>query len=189
MDPISIALMLGGAAVSVIGGAKSASASSDYNQANKASIALQQKVEAQRQQAMELDARRKEMEIIRTQQRARSLALTNSTAQGASLGSGLQGGYGQISGQSGVNTLGIQQNLGIGRNIFGLNEQISQQKIAMSDANQQMQLGQGLTSFGGSLMGSAQSAGKIFSGYGNGVPKTDYFGQSGGIYGQLGPMV
>jgi len=40
-------------------------------------------------------------------QRARSLALSTATNQGAQFGTGLQGGYGQISGESGTNMLGI----------------------------------------------------------------------------------
>jgi hypothetical protein len=52
------------------------------------------------------------------------------TGAGAQFGSGLQGAYGQISGQSGVNLLGIRQNLELGRNIFDINAGISQQQIA-----------------------------------------------------------
>lgn len=85
-------------------------------------------IEGMREKAMNLDARRRQMEIIRNQQRYRALALTNATAQGAQFGSGIQGGYGQISGQTGVNLLGVQQNLGIGQDIFALNRQITGQK-------------------------------------------------------------
>lgn len=100
---------------------------------NQQIVGYEREVEAQRKQAMELDARRRQLEVIRNQQRARSIAITNATAQNAGRGTGLQGGYGQISGQSGVNLLGIQQNLQIGQNIFGLQSQITDQRLAYSD--------------------------------------------------------
>lgn len=100
---------------------------------NNQIVGFERQIEGQRQQAMEIDARRRGLEVIRNQQRARAVALTNATAQGASRGSGLQGGYGQISGQSNVNAMGIQQNLLIGQNIFGLNNQITDQRLAYSD--------------------------------------------------------
>lgn len=126
------------------------------------------KVEAQRQQAMELDARRKQMEIIRTNQRARAMALTTATSQGAATpgSSVLAGAYGQASGQSGVNMLGVNQNLEIGQNIFGLNSQISQQKIAMSQAQSSAATYSGLSSLGGSLMSSLGAAQRLGGGLG-----------------------
>lgn len=100
---------------------------------NKEILGLERRVERQRFQAMNLDARRRSLEILRLQQRARSQALSVATAQGAGQGSGLQGAYGGISGQTGVNYLGVQQNLQIGRNIFGLNSQITDQRVGYSD--------------------------------------------------------
>jgi hypothetical protein len=82
---------------------------------------------------MEVDARRQQLEIIRNQQRSRALALTNATAQGASKGSGLQGGYGQISGQSTTNLLGTQQALQTGENVFDANASISASNVQMAD--------------------------------------------------------
>src|SRR5690349_12770116 len=93
------------------------------NVATKAITGLEQQTEAQRFAAMELDARRQSLEAIRQGQRARALGLTAATQQGAGFGSGLQGGYGQISGQTNQNLLGVGQNLEIGRNIFGINSQ------------------------------------------------------------------
>jgi len=97
---------------------------------NQQIIALQQQVEGQRRTAMELTGRRDQMEQFRQAQRARSASLVAATGAGSQFGSGLQGAYGQISGQSGVNLLGIRQNLALGRNIFDLNAGISQQQMA-----------------------------------------------------------
>ena len=115
---------------------------------NKNIIGTEFQMEAQRQQAMELDAKRQQMEIIRNQQRARALTLTNATAQGAQFGTGVQGGYGQTQGQAGTNLLGTQQQLDLGRNMFNLNKQLAGQKqqgvdlesaYALFRANQQSQ--------------------------------------------------
>jgi hypothetical protein len=105
--------------------AQSVAASNASLGINKDIVAQQRAIEATKRQAMEVDARRQQLEIVRGQQRARSLGLTNATSQGASKGSGLQGGYGQIAGQTGVNLLGVQQGLESGRNIFNANAAIS----------------------------------------------------------------
>lgn len=100
---------------------------------NKGTIQAQQAIEANKRAAMEVDARRNQLEIIRTQQRARALGLATAKNQGSSGGSGLQGAYGQFSGQTGVNLLGVQQNLEVGRNIFDQNALISANNLATAD--------------------------------------------------------
>jgi hypothetical protein len=134
----------------------------------KASAAASQKmaglesmVDLQRNQAMQISAQRQQMEILRTNQRARSMALTNATSQGAQLGSGLSGGYGQIAGQSGNNLLGVDQNLTIGNNIFGLNTQISQQKELLAKAQGMNATGVGLTSLASSIGKAAGPLGSM----------------------------
>lgn len=156
-----------GIGVSLLGQSKSAEAAKQSTEAQKAMIALEQKIEAQKRQAMELDANRKQIENTRNIQRARALALTNATSQGAGQGSGLQGGYGQIAGQGAWNSLGIAQNLQIGRNIFDVNAQISQQKIAMANAGLLSQQGAAYTSTGNQILSASGSIGKVFSGFGN----------------------
>lgn len=134
------------------------------NAATKAITGLEQQTEEQRFAAMELDARRQTLEAIRQGQRARALGLTAATAQGAGYGSGLQGGYGQIQGQTGQNLLGIGQNLEIGRNIFGINSQITQQRLAYAAGGDTINEGQGIIARSQGL--SAQGAGVIAQGAG-----------------------
>lgn len=164
-----------GAGLSIYGASKQQESSKAYNEAQKKQIELEQKVEAQKRQAMELDARRKSLENIRQIQRMRALALTNATSQGAAQGSGLQGGYGQISGQGGWNALGINQNLQIGENIFDINAQISQQKIAMANAGMLQQQGAAFSSAGSSVMGAAGTLGKLTGPY---TEKSPYSGST-----------
>lgn len=140
----------------------------DAANAQKNMTALEMQAEAQRRKAMELDARRRTMEIIRQQQRARATSLTVANAQGAQFGSGLGGAYGQIGGQTGINLLGTSQNLEIGRNIFDINSQISQQRMAMADAQSMMAFGQGLQSLGGSFLQGMPAFGRLTGGFGMG---------------------
>jgi len=109
---------------------------------SKAILGYQQDVGKQQNIAMHLDANRRELEIVRQQQRARSLALATATAQGSSRGSGLQGGYGQISGQTGVNFLGVEQNRQIGQNIFDINSLITGKNVEMQDLQQSLAFSQ-----------------------------------------------
>lgn len=120
--------------VNLLASQQSIAASNQSYGINQNIITSEQGVEQQKQNAMELDARRQQMEIIRNQQRGRALSLATGVAQGGGGfvgGSSARGGaYGQISGQTGVNLLGVQQQLEVGRNIFGLNTNISNQRIA-----------------------------------------------------------
>jgi hypothetical protein len=113
-----------------------AAAAASHDLANK-QIADQQAINTQNQTAMELDARRQQMQDVRTAQQARAMSLATGVAQGGSGfvgGSSARGGaYGEISGQSNVNLLGVSQNLQIGETIFGLNTDISNQKIAQNN--------------------------------------------------------
>jgi hypothetical protein len=111
---------------------QSAAASTASLALSTSTVQAQQRIEAQRRSAMELDARRNQLEIVRNQQRARALGLSNATHSGTKSSSGLQGAYGQVSGQTGVNLLGVQQNLQIGQNIFDQNANISSNNIAMA---------------------------------------------------------
>lgn len=111
-----------------------------------------QDAEKLRKKQMNLDAMRRRREIARQAILARSQALSNATAQGAGEGSGLQGGYGQISGEAGRATLETNQSQTIGSGIF--------------DANARAAKGEGITAIGGGLrsLGGdiAGSSGRIF---------------------------
>lgn len=121
--------------VNLLASQQSMSASNQSYAINAGTIQAQQQIEAQKARAMEIDARRQQLEIIRNQQRGRALALTTGVAQGGSAtrSSALQGAYGQVSGQTGVNLLGVQQNLEIGRSINAFNVDISNNQIAQND--------------------------------------------------------
>lgn len=105
----------------------------------------QEKAERARKKQMQLDVMRRRREAIRESIVARSTALTNATAQGAGEGSGLQGGYGQISQVMGQSLVAGQQNLALGNEIFDANTQTAQGQTVAA-------FGAGAANIGGVLM-------------------------------------
>ncbi len=132
------------------------------SQANQNIAKDQQAINQQNLMQMKLNARRAQMEVLRNNQRARSMALSSSTGQGAQFGSGLQGGYGQIGGMAGTNLLGINQNLKIGETISTYNQDITNQQLALSKYGGQAATAQGI----GSLSSGAFSLGQGMVSYG-----------------------
>ena len=163
-----IALAAGGAVTSFLGTQQKSKAEQAAAQAAMRISGLESQVEGQKRQAMEIDARRRQLEAIRSAQRARAMGLTVATSQGSQGGSGLQGAYGQFSGGLGTNLLGIFQNLELGRNIFDINQQIGGERIAIAGAqrdaakaSETIGIGSGLTSLGGSFVSGASTIGNL----------------------------
>lgn len=158
-------LLIGAAIVGVglqaYGTNKSIHAAKDANAAQQQMIAAQMEQERIRRQAMELDARRKQVEILRQTQRARALSYATATAQGANTSSGVGGAIGQISGQGNWNALGVSQNLGLGEQMFGTNMALSQAKMGYANAQSEGATGAGLSSLGGSIVQSASAIGNL----------------------------
>lgn len=131
----------------------------------------QQDLEAQNQQAMNLDAMRRQRSLVRQGQAARAQSTAVATNQGAGGGSGLAGSYGGISGAVTGAEASTSQSLQIGAAKFGINRDITQAQIGASQAGTQAAFGSGLASFGGALASSAGSIAKIgsfgFAGFGS----------------------
>lgn len=153
-NPLAIASGVLGIGMSIAGGFGQADAAKKTAAAQQQIAGLEQKQDAARRQAMELSAKRQQMEVLRNAQRARSLALNNATSQGAQFGSGLQGGYGQIQGAAAWNNLGITQNLNLGEQMFDLNSQINEQKQNISGYASSSATYGGIGKLGSTLTGS-----------------------------------
>jgi hypothetical protein len=186
LTALSLGAMAAGTVTQMSGARRSARAQQNI-------VGLERQAEGQRLKAMELDARRRQLEVIRNQQRARSLALTTATAQGAAQGSVLGGAYGQIRGQTMTNLQGIQENLGIGRNLFDINSQIGTQRIAASQAATTASMGSGISSLGGALLSSLPTLSNLTGGFGtmNTTPSAgggyNSIGTPMGNFGMMGP--
>jgi hypothetical protein len=162
MDPVTIGLTVAGFATSILG---TMSASSDAKQISgyeQQNAGLEMQVNAQRKNAMEIDARRRQLDTVRNAQRSRHAAVATVQGQtGSTQGTGLQGAQAQLSGQGNFNLQGINQNLEIGRNIFGLDTSISQNKIAIAGLQGSQGTAQGIAAIGGDISRSATSLGNI----------------------------
>ncbi len=165
-NPVGAALSIAGVGLSIFGGMEKTEAAQRQASIQQQMTGIEMRQDAVRRKAMELSARRQQMEVLRNAQRARSLALNNATSQGAQYGSGLQGGFGQIAGATQWNLTGIRENLNFGEQMFDLNAQLSQQKIAMAQAGGQAATAQGMSSLGTSLVGAAGPAKNLWSTFG-----------------------
>ena len=187
MAAISTALIAtAGVGLSAYGASQTMAGARASAAATQRQIQEELRAEALRKQAMELDARRKQMEMLRNRQRARAMALTSATAQGAAQGSGLQGGYGQISGQSNVNLLGVDQQIGIGNAMFGINQNISQARMGIAAGQAQMQQGGALTGLGGTIISNLGTIKSLSGGFGAGANASSWGSPSSSSYGYTG---
>lgn len=168
---IEVAIAAAGLAISAAGAYTSYQGSKRQASGQEQAIAIQQKQEAARQRQMQLDATRRQREIIRQRLAFQAQAQATATAQGAGGGqtSAVPGATGQISGRTNVNLLGVQQNLAIGNEQFGYNRDLLSVYRSSARAGSQIALGQGISSLGGTLMANAGTiariGGGIFPGY------------------------
>jgi len=163
-----------------------ASSSAADTQAN---IAAQERYpESVRRQAMELEARRRKIELFRNMQQARAQSLAAATNQGAGLGSGLAGAYGQMSGDYNTNALSIDQNLAQGNQIFNSNSLISDYRMQLGSANAQSAFGSSMMGLGNSLLSNAGTINRIGASFGSSSSGSSYAGSStyGGTISNIG---
>lgn len=149
MDPISLAIAGIGLGTKLLGGILGSGDQSKYSgeisnlssqnaQIEGKNAELETQVNNQRQSQMELTARRQELEDFRVSQRARAKGVNAAVNQGAQFGSGLQGGEASVTNQGLFNVLGVKQNLQIGENIFGYEDNVSQNNVSISRNNAQI---------------------------------------------------
>lgn len=169
---VGAAIGAAGLITSLIGGAGQTNAAKQSAQIQGQITGLESQVNDQRQQAMVLSARRQQLEIVRNNQRARAMGLNSAVNQGALFSSGYAGGQAQVGDQSLFNLTGVQQNLGIGQNIFSLDKQISAQKMQLSQVQSAAATDSGLSSLGGSIMKSADPVSKLLQQFNAGGPMT-----------------
>lgn len=150
MFPFQAAMMGVGLATSIVGASKK-------SKATKQASAASAKQEALRRQAMEMEAARKQRQIIRQAYIARSESLartagqTGSSAEGSS---GRAGAFGQIAGAASENSAYVAGQLKIGQGIFDA-------KAAEAKALQKMAEGDSISKIGGMFMSQAGPFGQI----------------------------
>lgn len=161
-NPIGAAASIIGLGASIIGTAGAAATAKEEAAVSADNARLEGQVNDQRKQAMILTSRRQQMENFRNTQKARAQGLQASVNQGANLGSGAAGGQAQATAQGTTNNVALEQNLGIGMNIFGLDANISENKIKLAQLGGLQATYQGVNSLGGSLSKAAGPLGSMF---------------------------
>ncbi len=173
MDPITLGIGAVGLGLKLFGSLSASSDANKISQVEQQKFGVEQQVNDQRQQAMNLSARRQQLEIFRNTQRARAQGLNAAVQQGAQFGSGFAGGQASTQSQGLFNSLGVSQNQQIGNNIFGLDSRISGLNSQEAGLKGQMATDQGWSSLGGSILSSAGTLG--------GIAKS-----AGGAFGNIG---
>lgn len=163
MDPLTAGLGIVGLGMQLFGGISAAGEAKKQAQISQQNFQLETQVNAQRRQAMELSASRQKLENYRNTQRVRAAGMSAAVSQGAQTGTGVIGGQSQATSQGLFNDIGINQNLAIGRNIFGLNDQISANKSQISQSQSAQATDQGWATFGGALTKNAGTLSSIAS--------------------------
>lgn len=161
---------------------------------NVKAVEAQQGAERISQTQMNLDAQRRQREIIRSSVVAQGQALSAETNSGAAGpgGSTVGGIEGNIAGRSGVNLLGVTQNKEAGNAIFGFHQdQLNAYKQAALDgfvpatpqfpngSGTTAALGAGLGSLGGALVKNEGIIGKAYD-YASGNRAPDGYQTYGG---------
>lgn len=183
MEPISLAFGLIGLGTSLFG-SHGQSETAHQTAVVSQDVAKQEGlVNDQRRQQMELQGRRQQLENIRNTQRARALGTAAAVNQGANLGSGYSGGQAEAFDTGATNAIGINQNLEIGRNIFGLDDKISADKQQLASLGGDAAKYAGIANFGNSIFKSSGMLGQLAQGFGGSSGKIGLF-NGGGMNGQ-----
>lgn len=164
MEPISLALGIIGLGTSLFGGLSQAHTAHEQAQVSSQIYGLEGQENAVRQHAMEMSSQRSQLETLRTTQRARAMAINAGASQTGSLqGSGVQGGIAETESQGAWGLQGINNQLSFGRQMFGLDSQISLKRMQLANLGGNMATDQGITSLGGALLNSSPALGRMAS--------------------------
>lgn len=168
MDPISLAFMGVGLGMKIFGSISGSEDAQKASQVSQDEARQEQSINDAKTQAMEMNGRRQQLDIIRTQQRQRAQAVQTATTQGANQGSGLQGGIAQGFDQTLFNLQGVNNALATGRQINTLNQNISNDKQQMAGIQADQANDAAWSSVGGSLMTAGPTIGNLAKGFGGG---------------------
>lgn len=167
MDPISLSIAAVGLGLKLYGGLSQSSAASQETKLSQQNIVDEEGVERQKQQQMEMSAYRSQLQDSRNTQRARAMGIQAAVSGGAQYGSGMAGGTADTENQGLFNGEGVRNNLQIGRNIFGLDQKISDNNYQIAGLKGQEATDAGWSSLGGALMqgaGTMSNLSKVGSG-------------------------
>lgn len=168
-------LGLGLEAIGLVGGmfeaGQAANVEKQISQQSMDQAQYEEQITGLRQQQMMLFSNRQSMESLRQSQKIRAQGIAAATSSGAQFGSGTKGAQGEAAATQGQSTRNLNQDVSIGRQIFGLTGQIDESKIQSAQLGGQLASIQGtqsifggLSGLGGGLVQSANPLSQIFGG-------------------------
>lgn len=163
MDPLTLGISAIGLGMQAFGAFGAAASAKEAAGISKEMAGKEQDINEQKKQQMHFEANRMQLQQYRNMQRLRAQGTAAAVNQGASQGSGLQGGLAATSASGLTNIKGILGNLQFGDTIFGLNNDISGLKMKMADVQAEQAESQAWASLGGSLVNNAGTIGKLGS--------------------------
>lgn len=118
-------------------------------------VAAQKQAEKLRERQMNVEAERAKREALRNAMRERAIANAVGVTQGASFGSGVQGGFSQIGSNAGQRFGDINTNQGIGQGLFDANAKFSEGGTTAA-------IGTGIMKLGAAAYQSSDELGRMF---------------------------
>ncbi len=174
MDPITaigMAISAGGFISGLFGDDRAKELARQQNKIAKQIAANSKEQNNLRKEAATNDYMTSMRQSIRAAQVAHATALSNATSQGASYGSGLQGGYGQILGQAGEIQAGLAGDYTAGQKMFDLDNANADLQTKYNQLGGKIQLaqsqGDSLMKLGSTLVGYAPQINNSMSGIKN----------------------
>lgn len=165
MDPITLGLGIAGLATNLFGGIMGSGVAKQEASVSR-DIAFQEGQENNlRQSIMNMNARRAQIETVRNMQRARAYGIQAGVNQiGAFTGSGVKGGIAASEDQGLFGLQGINNTQAVNNQMYGINQNITNDRMKLSSLGGQASTYQGIQSLGGAMLNVAPTAGKFFGG-------------------------
>lgn len=161
MNPLTLGVGIAGLGLQLFGAIGASSAAEEAAGISKQIAGKEQDINEQKKLQMHFEANRMQLQQYRNMQRLRAQATAAAVNQGASSGSGLQGGLAATTASGNTNIAGILGNLQFGDTIFSLNNDISGFKKQMADVQAEQATSQAWGSLGGSLVNNAGTIGNL----------------------------
>lgn len=159
MDPFTIAAI--GMGISAIGKGIGLFGDSQANEANQALVAAQKRAETVRYQQMLNDAERARRKDIKTGILREHQAISNATLQGAGESTGAYGAQSSVNSDTGWDVGGVNTAQHYGTQIYHANLDALTAKGQLADAQEIQQIGSGISSLGGAVLGNMGAIGSL----------------------------
>lgn len=161
MEPISAGLAIAGLGLQLFGGFSASNDSKHLAEVQKGIASDEQRINDIKRQQNIFESNRMQLQQYRNIQRLRAQGTAAAVNQGASTGSGLQGGLAATQSSGLDNIQGILGGLSFSNTIFGVNNDISNKKMQIADIQSDLAEDQSWASLGGALVKNSGTIGGL----------------------------